>query len=43
MLHEVLVMPVFLYRSESVIWKGKDRSWIKDVKMGNLRGLFARY
>ena len=34
-------MPVFMYGSETVIWKEKERSRIRAVEMDNLRGLLG--
>ena len=31
-------MPVFTYGSETMIWKEKERSMIRDAQMDNLRG-----
>ena len=36
-LHKLLLVPVLMYGSETMIWK-EERSNIRDVKMGNLRG-----
>ena len=38
-LHEGLLVPVLLYGSETMIWREKERSRIRDVQMDNLRGL----
>ena len=40
-LHESLPMPVFMYGSETMIWKEKERSRIRTVHMDNLRGLLT--
>ena len=43
MLHETLLMPVLLYGNETIIWKEKERSRIRDCtdgqpqRMGNER------
>ena len=34
-------MTVFTYGSETVIWREKERSRIRTVHMGNLRGLLS--
>ena len=34
-------MSVLMYGSETVIWKGKERSRIRDVQMNSLRGLLG--
>ena len=39
MLHEALLMPVLLYGSETVIWRERERSRIRAVRMGNFTGL----
>ena len=38
-LHEGLLVPVLLYGSETMIWREKERSRIRDVQMDTLRGL----
>ena len=40
-LHETLLTPVFMYGSETMIWKEKKRSWIRSIQMYNLRGLLV--
>ena len=40
-LHEALLVPVLMYGSETVLWKEKERSRIRDVQMDNLRGLLV--
>ena len=40
-LHESLLVPVLTYGSETVIWREKERSRIRAVQMGNLRGLLG--
>ena len=40
-LHESLMVPVFTYGSETMIWKEKEKSRIRVVKMDNLRGLLG--
>ena len=39
-LHETLLVPVYTYGSETVIWK-KERCTIRAVQMDNLRGLLG--
>ena len=36
-LHEILFAPVLMYGSETMLWSPR----IKDVQMGNLRGLLG--
>ena len=36
-LHEILLVPVLIYGSETMLWKEKERSRIKAVQMDNLR------
>ena len=38
-LHEALLVPVFKYGSETLMWKEKERSRIKAVQLNNLRVL----
>ena len=38
-LHEKLLVPVFMYGSKTVLWK--ERSRIRAVPLDNLRGLFG--
>ena len=42
-LHESLLVPVLVYGSETMIWRGreKERSRIRVVQMENLRGLLG--
>ena len=40
-LHEILLVPVLMYGSETMLWKGKGRSRIRAVQMDNLRGLLS--
>ena len=40
-LHESWLMPVLTHGSETMIWREKERSRIKAVQMGNLRGLLG--
>ena len=40
-LHESLLVPVLTYGSETMIWREKERSRIRDVKMDNLRSLLG--
>ena len=39
-LHDILLVPVVIYGSETVIWK-EERSRIKVVQMENFRGLLG--
>ena len=38
-LHEILLVPVFMYGSETMLWKEKERSRIGAGQIDNLRGL----
>ena len=38
-LHEVLLIPVLIYGSETVLWRERGRSGIRTVQMDSLRGL----
>ena len=38
-LHETFPVPVLTYGSETMLWREKGRSRIRDVHMDNLRGL----
>ena len=40
-LDESLLVPVRTYGSETMIWREKERSRIRDVQMDNLRGLLG--
>ena len=40
-LHESLLVLVLTYSSETMIWREKERSRIRAVQMGNLRGLLG--
>ena len=40
-LHESLLVPVFTYDSETMIWREKERSRIRAVQMDNLRDLLG--
>ena len=40
-LHETLLVPVLMYVSETMLWKEKERSRIRAVKIVNLRGLLG--
>ena len=40
-LNESLLVPVFTYGSETMIWREKERSRIRAVQMDNLRGQLA--
>ena len=37
-LHETLLVPVFMYDSETMLWREKGRYRIRAVQMDNLRG-----
>ena len=37
MLHEVLLVPVLFYCCETMIYREKERSTIRDLQMDNLR------
>ena len=39
--HETLLVPILMYGSETMLWKEKERSGIRDVQMDNLRGLLG--
>ena len=40
-LHESLLVRVFTYGSDTMIWREEERSRIRDVQMENLRGLLG--
>ena len=40
-LHDSLLVPVFKYDNETMIWREKERSWIRGIQMDNLRGLLG--
>ena len=40
-LHDILLVPVLMYDSETMIWKEKKRSRIMVVQMDNLRGFLG--
>ena len=40
-LHELVLMLVLMYGSETMMWREKERSWIRAVQMVNLRGLLG--
>ena len=40
-LHETLLVPVFMYVSEKMLWKEKERSRVRATQMDNLRGLLS--
>ena len=40
-LHETLLVPVFMYGSETMLWKEYERSRVRAVQMDNLRGLLG--
>ena len=39
--HETLLVPVLMYRSETMLWKVKERSRIKATQMDNIRRLLG--
>ena len=40
-LHETLLVPAFMYGSETMLWKEKERSRIRTVQTDNLRGMLG--
>ena len=40
-LHESLLVRVFTYGSDTMMWREEERSRIRDVQMENLRGLLG--
>ena len=40
-LHETLLVPVFMYGSRAMLWKEKERSRIRAIQMNKLRGLLG--
>ena len=40
-LHETLLVPVLTYGSETMLWKGKQRSRIRAIQVDNLGGLLG--
>ena len=40
-LHEILLVPVLMYGSETMLWKEKKGSRVRAVQMDNLRGLLS--
>ena len=40
-MHETLLVPVFMYGIETMLWEEKERSRIRAVQMSNLRGLLG--
>ena len=38
-LHETLLVPIFMYGNETILWKEKERSRVRAVQMDNLRVL----
>ena len=40
-LHETLLVPVFMYGSETMIWKKEERSRIRAVQMDKIRSLLG--
>ena len=39
--HETLLVPVYMYSSETMLWKEKERSRVRAVQMDNIRGLLG--
>ena len=39
-MHDALVLPVLLYGSKAVVWKEKEKSWIRVMQVDSLRDLF---
>ena len=40
-LHEMLLVPVLMYDSKTMLWKEKEGSWIRAAQMHNLRGFLG--
>ena len=40
-LHETLLLPAFIYATEKMLWKEKERSRIRMVQMDNLKGFLG--
>ena len=40
-LYETLLVPVLMYASKTMLWKGKERSRIRFVQKDNLRSLLG--
>ena len=40
-LHKSLLVPVLTYGRETVIWREKEKSWIRAVQVDNLKGLLG--
>ena len=40
-MHETLLVPVLMYGNDTMLWKEKERSKIRDIRMDNLRGLLG--
>ena len=40
-LYETLIVTVFMYGSETIIWREKERSRVRAVQMDNLIGLLV--
>ena len=40
-LHAALLVPVLMYGNETMLWKEKERSKIRAVQMGSIRGLLG--
>ena len=40
-MYETLLVPVFMYGNEAMLWKEKERSRIRVLQMDNLRGLLS--
>ena len=42
-LHEILLVPVLMYDSETMLLKEKEKSRVRNVQMDNFRGLLGRW
>ena len=40
-MQQTLLAPVLMYNSETMLWKEKERTRIRDVHMDNLKGLLG--
>ena len=40
-LHETVLVPILMYGSETMLWKGKEKSRIRALQMDNFRGLLG--
>ena len=40
-LHETLLAPVLIYCSDTMLWREKEKSRLRDVQMDSLRGLLG--